>query len=524
MISTVDGLMPDANTSMLDRVTARVHRSPELRRRIDVLAPVLVTLLAAVLRLWSLGHPHALVFDETYYVKDAWSQWNLGYSSEWPADADKGFVAGDTDTFLRGGSFVVHPPLAKWLIGLGMWIFGPASSTGWRIAAALAGTATVLLVYLLAKRLSNSTVLATVASGLLAIDGLGIVLSRVALLDIFLTMFSVLAFLFAVLDRQSHLRRLATRWRPPGDDATVRGLGDLGPVSWARPWLIAAGATAGAATAVKWSGLYVLAAIGLYAVISDALERRRMGVEAWTWGAARQGVASFVLLVPVAFAVYLASWIGWLVTAGGYDRQASTNPLQALWIYHQAIYAFHVGLTAPHGYASPAWQWPLLIRPTSMYWHQDKLGEAGCTWASGCVQSISSIPNPLIWWGGIAATVYLIIAFVLRRDWRLAVVLLGVGSAYVPWLLFPERTIFQFYTIAMAPFLVIAVAFALRDIAGRDRHGQVITGGRRLTGQRLVWVYLAVVVLLSAFWYPVWVGMPVPYDFWLIHNWLPTWI
>ena len=514
MTATIESLVPDAAPSRLDRWQARVRTSPVLRRRIDVLAPVVVTLLAAVLRLWNLGHPHELVFDETYYVKDAWSQWNLGYPANWPEGADKDFAAGRTDVFLTTGSFVVHPPLGKWIIGLFMWIFGPASSFGWRFGAALFGIATVLLVYLLAKRLTGSTVFASVAGLLMAIDGLGIVLSRVALLDIFLTFFIVLAMLFAVIDRQRHLAQLAARL------AAADPAPQWGPMLWGRPWLFAAGAAAGAACAVKWSGLYVLAAIGIYAVVTDALARRRAGVRYWPQDAARQGVASFVLLVPVAFVVYLASWTGWLVTDGGYDRQSSQNPLEALWIYHQAIYRFHVGLDTPHSYASPAWQWPLLIRPTSMYWHQDTLGQNGCTWQSNCVQSISSIPNPLIWWGGMAAVVFLIIAFSLRRDWRHAVVLTGVAATYLPWLMFPERTIFQFYTIAVLPFSVLALTFALREIAGyRSRVNR-----RRLAGQRTVWVFLGVVTVLSAFWYPVWVAMKVPYLFWLVHNWVPTWI
>ncbi|MGO1770698.1 MAG: hypothetical protein ACTHZX_12160, partial [Microbacterium sp.] len=44
-----------------------------------VLVPMLITAVAAVVRFVALGHPHELVFDETYYVKDAWSLWNLGY-------------------------------------------------------------------------------------------------------------------------------------------------------------------------------------------------------------------------------------------------------------------------------------------------------------------------------------------------------------------------------------------------------------------------------------------------------------
>ena len=208
--------------------------------------------------------------------------------------------------------------------------------------------------------------------------------------------------------------------------------------------------------------------------------------------------------------------------------------VQSLWIYHQAMYQFHIGLTTPHSYASPAWQWPMLVRPTSMYWHQDKLGEAGCTAVNSCVQAISSIPNPLIWWAGIAAAIYLVYAFAVRRDWRYAIVLTGVAATYLPWLMYPERTIFQFYTVAMLPFTILALAFALREIA-RGGHPRTppdldeetvaeLAVRRRTTGQRVVLVFLVVVTLLSAFWYPVWTAWDVPYDYWRLHNWVPTWV
>jgi predicted membrane-bound dolichyl-phosphate-mannose-protein mannosyltransferase len=111
------------------------------------------------------------------------------------------FAAGETDIFTTDPSFVVHPPLGKYLIGAGMWLFGPDNSFGWRFATALFGTALVLLLFLVARSLTNSTVFATVASFLLAIDGLGIVMSRVALLDTFLAFFVLLAFWFVILDR-----------------------------------------------------------------------------------------------------------------------------------------------------------------------------------------------------------------------------------------------------------------------------------------------------------------------------------
>ncbi|MBD8478724.1 phospholipid carrier-dependent glycosyltransferase [Microbacterium sp. CFBP 8794] len=516
-------LLAPIERTRLDRWRDAMLLDPRGLRVWRWLAPALVTVVAAVLRLIDLGNPHQLVFDETYYVKDSWSQWVLGYPSTWPEGADASFADGDTDVFTGIGSYVVHPPLGRILLGAGMAVLGPDSATGWRLSAAVFGTATVLLIYLFARTLTRSIPLATVASGLFAIDGLGIVLSRIALLDIFLTFFVVLTFWFVALDHRRTGDRLARLVAAREGDPPR-----WGPILWNRPWLLAAGAAAGAATGVKWSGLYVLAGVGIYAVVTDALARRRAGVVQWPMDAVRQGLASFVLLVPVAAVVYLASWSGWLFTSGGYMRGLAASasgfwswvpqPLQNLWAYHQAMYNFHVGLVTPHSYASPAWQWPLLIRPTSMYWHQDDFGVNGCALPDGCTEAISSLANPLIWWAGVAASVYLLVRFVIVRDWRHALVLTGLAATYVPWLLYPERTIFQFYTVAMLPFLVLALALALRDIAQGTR------GMSRAGGQGVVLVFVVVCVGISAFWYPVWAGLPVPYEFWRLHNWLPTWI
>lgn len=513
-------LLPETG-SFVDRWRQRYAADPLLRRRYRWLVPTLVTLLAGVLRVWNLGNPHALAFDETYYVKDAWSQWNLGYAAAWPEEANPLFEAGSTDIFLTDPSFVVHPPLGKYLIGLGMAIFGAENPFGWRIAAALFGTACVLVLYFLAKALTDSVAFAGLASFLLAIDGIGIVMSRIALLDIFLTFFILLAVWFMVLDRRRHLDRLAARVATRV--AALTGDGEpprLGPVLWNRPWVIAAGAAAGAASAVKWSGVWVLAAVGLYLVVTDALERRRLGVPLWPLGAVRQGVASFVLLVPVAFLVYLSSWTGWLVTEGGYGRDRTGNALTSLWEYHVTIYNSMTGMTTAHSYMSPAWAWPFLWRPTSMYAASTADGDGGCASASGCLANMYSMPNPLLWYAGVIAVGWLVYRFVVVREWRHAVVLTAVAAVWVPWLVYPERTVFQFYTVALMPFLLLALVFALREVAG-PRHAPP---ARRLAGQRVVMVFLAFAVLLSVFWYPLWSAVSVPYEFYRMHNWLPGWV
>ncbi len=530
MTTTAEPLPTGTRPTLRHRWRRHLAAHPALAHRMRWIAPLAVTLLAAVLRMIDLGHPHAIVFDETYYVKDAWSQWNLGYAATWPDGADERFAAGETDIFTRDGSFVVHPPLGKYLIGMWMALLGPDSAFGWRLGAALAGTACVLVLYLAAKSLTGSLVFATTASALLAIDGLGIVMSRVALLDIFVTIFTLLAFWFIVLDRRRHRDTLASR--------TLARWGEVeppawGPVLWNRPWVIAAGAAAGAATAVKWSGVWVLAALGIYLVVSDALARRRLGVVFWPAdAAARQGIVSFLLLVPVAGVVYLASWTGWLLTDGGYDRHvADAQPatgmwswvplsLQSLWRYHQNIYASTAGMSTPHAYESPAWQWPLLLRPTSMYAGSTPDGTAGCAAGDGCWEILYSMPNPIVWWASVAALLFVAYRFATRHDGRLGLVLVGVAGTYAPWLMFPDRTIFQFYTVLIQPFLLLALVFALREIAG-PRHA---LPARAQAGERVVLVFLAVVVAVAVFWFPLWSAMSVPYEYYRLHIWLPGWV
>ena len=114
--------------------------------------PIAVTLLAAVLRLVRLGDPRSLVFDETFYVKDAWTLLHLGYEASWPDNADKAFNAGNVDIYTNNGSYVAHPPLGKWLIALGLRVFGAQDTVGWRISTAIVGILAVFLLVVIARR------------------------------------------------------------------------------------------------------------------------------------------------------------------------------------------------------------------------------------------------------------------------------------------------------------------------------------------------------------------------------------
>lgn len=498
-----------------------------IRRHSSWLLPAALAVLASLLRIAGLGHPHELVFDETYYVKDAWTLLNLGYEGQWGDGANEAFLTGDPGVYTTEGSFVVHPPLGKWIIALGLAVFGADTGWGWRMGTAVVGTLLVPLLTLVAKRVSGSMAVAGVAGLLLAIDPLAVALSRVSLLDGILAFFVLLGFWFLAIDG------------PAARDRILRaGPSAWGPVLWSRPWLVAAGVSFGAASAVKWSGLYVLAGAGLGLVAMDALWRRRAGVREWYVSAiARQGPATFLLLVPAAAVVYLVSWTGWLRTTGGYDRLSAENPLAALWNYHEAIYGFHVQLSASHPYASPAWQWPLLLRPTAMWVSRPEVGSTTCGWSDDCMAEISSIPNPVVWYAGFAAALYLLWLVIRTRRARYAFPLAGLAVTYLPWLLYPERTVFQFYTVTMLPFVILSLALALQHLT-RVRESVLLPdpteleiafaadAARRARGRwrAVVAVFLVVAIAVALFYLPLALGIPEPYGLWRLHSWMPSWV
>lgn len=449
------------------------------------IATVVTTLIAAFTRLWNLGSPHEIMFDETYYVKDAYSIWHLGYEGTWAQNANASFVRGNFSTLSPEASFVVHPPLGKWLIATGMELTGPASSWGWRLAVALAGIATVFLLCRLVWRLFPSPLLVGLAGLFLAIDGVGITESRIGLLDGFIGFFALAAVYCIVRDRQSQRERIARLL-----EGTAAGA--LAPKAGWRPWMISAGVLLGCACSVKWSGLYLLATIGIMTVIWDGTALRAVKAKVWKLETlVSRGWGNFMRLVPVAGVTYLLSWFGWFMNPSAYKHgwaAAERAAGRGSWLpdsiadfieYHRAIYKFHVGLSTPHSYMAKPSGWLLQMRPTSFYWQSnDTLGaDAYQCDTRNCVRAITSIGNIPIWWAAFVA-VFVVVAYVaLKRDWRGWVVLAGYIGLYLPWFMYWDRTIFTFYTVAFVPFVVLALTVALGWGIGLLDGDGVVTAG-----------------------------------------------
>ena len=451
-------------------------------------ATLITTAIAALIRLTHLDNVPRLVFDETYYVKDAWSLIELGYEGTWPADYDASFAAGDTSGLSANASYPVHPPTGKWIIGWGMRLLGQSDPVGWRIMGAICGVITVFLLCRLAQNLFRSPAITALAGAFVATDGIAIVMSRTAILDGFLAMFSLAAFLAVVKDQQDARVRLGPRlaaWEGAG--APRRGWPDLraylsprvprpaswriGPASGPRPWLLAAGVLAGLASSVKWSGVYVLAVLGLYVALREWTTRWRAGHPSPLFGALLADVWwAFALMVPPAVLTYVASWFGWFThpRAHGHGVTGGTGFLGALddlWAYHVEMWNFHTTLTAEHTYQSNPFTWLFQVRATSFAWINDST-ISGCH-TGNCARDIVALGNPLLWWGGVAALLVLLWATARHRNWRTGLVACGYLALYAPWLMYAKRTIFTFYTVAFVPFVALAVAWAVGLIVGQ---------------------------------------------------------
>ncbi|MFD9034248.1 dolichyl-phosphate-mannose--protein mannosyltransferase [Streptomyces sp. NPDC059567] len=501
--------------------------------------PLLVALLAGLLRFWNLGKPNAVIFDETYYAKDSWALINQGYEGAWPKDIDKSILADPGAVAIpTEPGYVVHPPMGKWVIGLGEKIFD-FTPFGWRFMVALLGTLSVLMLCRIGRRLFRSTFLGCLAGLLLAVDGLHFVMSRTALLDQVLMFFVLAAFGCLVVDRDWARRRLA-RELPVDEEGVLRPDVDIAEtlrLGW-RPWRLTAGVMLGLAAATKWNGLYVMAAFGLMAVVWDVGGRRTAGaVRPYAAVLRRDLIPAFVSVVPVAIVTYLVTWTGWIVTDKGYFRNWATEQdklngggtwaflpdwLRSLWHYETEVYKFHVGLNSPHTYESNPWSWIVLGRPVSYFYESPAPGTAGCpaNATEKCAQEVLALGTPLLWWAACFAILYILWRWAFRRDWRAGAIACGIAAGWLPWFLYQERTIFLFYAVVFVPFLCLAVTMMIGAMIGPPGSSE----RRRTFGAVGAGVLVLLIVWNFIYFWPIYTGTSIPMDQWRNRMWLDTWV
>ena len=420
------------------------------------IAPILIAIASFVLRIINLGLPKGFIFDEVYYVDGARDLMKYGVE-----------VSGSNP------EFIVHPPVGKWLIASGITLFGD-NEFGWRFASAVFGTLLILLFARLIHVLFYSPLLTALGAALMALDGLLLVHSRTALLDLFLTFFTL-----------------------------------LGVFLWHRNRHIWAGIAFGLAIGCKWSAIYFVALIGLLAVYRILVAHDiRKSLKPIVTKFAQYG------LLPVF--VYTLTWIGWFVSDRGWSRQWSSNPLASWFHYHSEMLNFHTGLTEQHPYQANPWSWLIMGRPTSFFYASPQ----GCE-AKDCAQEVLALGTPILWWvGTIAVAVvigYWIKSLLLRRsDSALNIVVLGMAAGYLPWFAMQQRTAFSFYAIIFEPFMIVAIVYCAKLLLD--------SGLKPVVSQSIVGGIFALILLCFLFFIPLFTGQIITYEDWRLRMWFESWI
>ena len=439
------------------------------------LAALGFTLLALAFRLWNVGSPKGFIFDELYYANNAHSLIKHGVE-----------LHGDGQP-----EFIVHPPVGKWLIGLGIKLFG-FNEFGWRFASAVVGSLAVGLIYLAAKELFNNYFLSCTAAILTILDGIHLVLSRTALLDIFLMFFILLAFYLILISK---------------------------------PWL--ASLSIGLALATKWSGIYYIVAFGAFLLYSDYRQEKALETEHPIREVAiRKLWKRFIQFAVIPIATYIASWAGWFITSTGWDRSWSGSAVKSFIHFHAEMWNFHTHLTTSHPYAANPWNWLFMGRPTSFFYATPK----GCG-TSSCSQEIFALGTPILWWTGLIALFITFGYWVARREWQSGLILLSLAAGYAPWFLIQKRTMFTFYAIVFEPFLILLIVFAISKFLESGESEELEESEESeeenvVRPWRLYVVYGYIVLVAVNFWYflPLYIGNIISYSSWFHHMWLPSWI
>jgi dolichyl-phosphate-mannose--protein O-mannosyl transferase len=366
-----------------------------------------------------------------------------------------------------------HPPLGKLIMAGFMQLFGDTPEA-WRAGAWLAGLLTIGCGGIAVARLFRNVEAGIVAGALIAADGFLIGYSRAALLDGYLALSVVLGLLLVTL---------------PVNAATA----------------MAGGVLAGAAMCVKFSGVALLLPLSV-GLATSALSVRKRALYA-------------ALALGVAITTYLALFELGLAIAHEPATLAAVLQKTAELVRH------HAELTDMKHPMTSGWvTWALPTRPLVMG-HFETLEST---------RVLSSLGNLVIWWSSVAFAVTCVVLLV----WH------GIRPAALSPERLPEdarpstRTFLATHGRAVLCTLSAAVGFlAPWVLSHRDSYINhflpsylalilLLSGflGFVRQSRRLhVLVFLVLVLLVTAFYAPVWSLMPMSQDAVRARLFFPGW-
>jgi len=383
----------------------------------------------------------------------------------------------------------------------------------WRFAGALCGVLMIPAMYLLARQLLSSTLWAGVCALLMAADCMHYTQTRIATIDSFPVLFMMLMFLFMAryMKMSFYHHRLRDTFVPLALSGVFMGL------AIASKWIGCYGAVGLAV--LFFARFYVLWRQSVYArAHRDEDPAFARAAQSFADKGAKTIAACFLFFVFIPVAIYVLSYIPYLRAYGEIKWNAQT--LKRIWDAQVVMFDYHKNLVAEHYFASPWYEWPLIVKPM-WYYNADFKG-------AGMASSILSFGNPAVWWTGLVGIAFALSYGICRcalpamgvlrgrqdeYDRVLPVVCVGFLSAYLPWVLVSRLT-FIYHYFASVPWIIIATALGLKYLERRNS---------RIAYALAVLLCIAAIVLFVLF-YPLASGAEVPRAWCDAAAWFDGWM
>ena len=416
-------------TSILGKLTVTASRK-------IIISCAVIFLLSHIAFLIDIQSPAKLYFDEVHYIPAA-------------------------HQFLQGGALrnVEHPPLAKELMAVGISLFGDGPF-GWRYMSAFFGSLALVAVYLWALALFMDENVARWATAVTFLNQFLYVQARIAMLDVFVVAFIILA-----------LAAFTATWLPQLRDRT-------------KPLLMATGVFLGLAVACKWVGVISWLLIAGIVVSIKVLQNWKthfdnpaesdwyrsdlwQGIRPWHW---------ILCLFAIPLGIYYVSF-----APLGFGQLLPGNFMDA----QMTMWKDNSTLAGTHPYMSSWTDWPVIARPIWYFFEASSWD----TYA-GKAQAVVCLGNPAVLWAGIPALIMCLHGWLVHRRKDAFIIFAAYSALYLAWAVIPRRLEFSFYYLPAAMTLGPALAYMFyRTPLKRD------PSTRRF--------YLAVCFVLFAYFLPI---------------------
>lgn len=373
-----------------------------------------------------------------------------------------------------------HPPLGKIFISFGIRLFG-MTPFGWRCVGVLFGIMMLPVIYITAKLFFKETWLCSVTTLIFAFDFMHYVQSRLATIDVYVTFFIMLMYLYMFIYASKSF------YDHPLKKTLIP--------------LLLCGYSAGRAIACKWTGVYAAAGIAVIFFITLARRFREYSQNKnlnFYKNASLTLIFCIFCFIIIPIGLYCLSYIPYLAANG--------EGISGIWKNQLDIFTYHAKtvVSSTHPYASKWYTWPLMLKPIWYY---------SAEFPDGKEAGISAFGNPLVWWAGIAACIFCIVRAVKYKDKKAIWLLTAYAANFLPWAPV-ERTMFIYHYFPSVPFVVLMIGYSISFMYQKNH---------KVT--YAAYAYTLCVILLFALFYPVLTGTPVnPIFVKSFLRWLPGWV